>query len=286
MVAGHRPWQVLSALPAWQLTQVHRVAQPCDDGPAGDGAAQRAAELVSAWCRSAPVAVAWVRERAGGPIRVITAGPGIGAGSDNGQDVLTLPAGARGLPLDGGEAARLLAALPCWVQLAGVCDALLAEGVPLPGMRSWGRRRRPGCGGCICSPGARHRSRRRRSPGCCAPLRTWRACRMRCCPPGLPPRRLSATMSGGFVVDEDAVGAERVALDDTVLKYPFRTGAEMLRLTTDAGLHYYLTFVPGADEDGIVRLLLRAGAVGMLFKEYASISGADRGGLAVNVIEC
>jgi uncharacterized protein len=136
MVAGHQPWQVLSALPAWQLTQIPRTSQRRDDGhpedgPAGDGAAQRAAELVSAWCRSAPVAMAWVRERAGGSVRVITAGPGIGAGSDAGQDVLTLPAGARGLPLDGGEAAgRLLAALPYWTQLAGVCDALLAEGVP------------------------------------------------------------------------------------------------------------------------------------------------------------
>lgn len=193
------------------------------------------------------------------------------------------------------------------------------------------------------------------------------------------------SVGGGFVVDEDAVGAERVALDDTVLRHPFRTGAEMLRLTTDTGLsisslmlenekawrseaevrtglleiwgvmracverglaqdgilpgvlkvrrraapaaralladgtgpasamewatvwamavneenaaggrvvtaptngaagiipavlHYYLTFVPGADEDGIVRLLLTAGAVGMLFKENASISGAEVG---------
>ena len=96
---------------------------------------------MSAWCRAAPVAVAWVRERAGGPVRVITAGPGIGAGSDDGQDVLTLPAGARGLPLDGGEAARLLAAVPCWVQLAGVCDALLAEDVP--GQAAGGRGGRP-----------------------------------------------------------------------------------------------------------------------------------------------
>jgi L-serine dehydratase len=35
--------------------------------------------------------------------------------------------------------------------------------------------------------------------------------------------------------------------------------------------------VPGADEDGIVRFLLAAGAVGMLFKENASISGAEVG---------
>jgi uncharacterized protein len=135
MVAGYQPWHILSALPAWQLTQVPRTAHRShdghpDDGPAADGAVRRAAELTSAWCRSAPVAVAWVRERAGGPVRVITAGPGVGAGTDNEQDVLTLPAGARGLPLPGVEATRLLAALPCWAQLAGVCDVLLAEDTP------------------------------------------------------------------------------------------------------------------------------------------------------------
>jgi L-serine dehydratase len=36
-------------------------------------------------------------------------------------------------------------------------------------------------------------------------------------------------------------------------------------------------FVPGADEDGVVRFLLAAGAIGMLFKENASISGAEVG---------
>jgi len=44
-----------------------------------------------------------------------------------------------------------------------------------------------------------------------------------------------------------------------------------------AVLHYYQDFVPGADDDGVVRFLLAAGAVGMLFKENASISGAEVG---------
>ncbi|MFJ7989046.1 L-serine ammonia-lyase [Streptomyces sp. NPDC096351] len=44
-----------------------------------------------------------------------------------------------------------------------------------------------------------------------------------------------------------------------------------------AVLHYYTNFVPGADDDGIVRFMLAAGAVGMLFKENASISGAEVG---------
>ncbi|MFG2132118.1 L-serine ammonia-lyase [Streptomyces sp. NPDC048751] len=193
------------------------------------------------------------------------------------------------------------------------------------------------------------------------------------------------SVGGGFVVDEDAVGADRIKLDDTVLKYPFRTGDELLRLTKETGLsisalmlenerawrtedeiraglleiwrvmrecvsrgmsregilpgglkvrrraantarklrsegdplalamewitlyamavneenaaggrvvtaptngaagiipavlHYYVNFVPGADEEGVVRFLLAAGAIGMLFKENASISGAEVG---------
>ncbi|MFJ5266534.1 L-serine ammonia-lyase [Streptomyces sp. NPDC088387] len=193
------------------------------------------------------------------------------------------------------------------------------------------------------------------------------------------------SVGGGFVVDEDAVGADRIKLDDTALKYPFRTGDELLRLTQETGLsisalmlenerawrtedeiraglleiwrvmqgcvargmaregilpgglkvrrraantarklrsegdpkalamewitlyamavneenaaggrvvtaptngaagiipavlHYYVNFVPGADEDDVVRFLLAAGAIGMLFKENASISGAEVG---------
>jgi L-serine dehydratase len=44
-----------------------------------------------------------------------------------------------------------------------------------------------------------------------------------------------------------------------------------------AVLHYYARFVPGADDDGIVRFLLAAGAIGTLYKKNASISGADVG---------
>jgi L-serine dehydratase len=44
-----------------------------------------------------------------------------------------------------------------------------------------------------------------------------------------------------------------------------------------AVLHYYLRFVPGADIDGVERFLLTAGAIGVLFKENASISGAEVG---------
>ncbi|MFD7893751.1 L-serine ammonia-lyase [Streptomyces sp. NPDC059743] len=44
------------------------------------------------------------------------------------------------------------------------------------------------------------------------------------------------SVGGGFVVDEDAVGEDRIKLDDTVLRYPFRTGDELLRLSGETGL--------------------------------------------------
>ena len=44
-----------------------------------------------------------------------------------------------------------------------------------------------------------------------------------------------------------------------------------------AVLHYYVRFVPGANDDGVARFLLTAAAIGVLFKENASISGAEVG---------
>lgn len=44
-----------------------------------------------------------------------------------------------------------------------------------------------------------------------------------------------------------------------------------------AVLHYYVRFVPGADDLGVVRFLLTAAAIGMIIKEGASISGAEVG---------
>jgi L-serine dehydratase len=193
------------------------------------------------------------------------------------------------------------------------------------------------------------------------------------------------SVGGGFVVDEDAIGADRIVPDDTALRHPFRTGEELLRRARETGLsisalmlenelawrdeeriraglleiwqvmracvergmsregilpgglkvrrraavaaralraegvtpanamewvtlyamavneenaaggrvvtaptngaagiipavlHYYTTFIPGADEEGVVRFLLAAGAIGMLYKENASISGAEVG---------
>lgn len=44
-----------------------------------------------------------------------------------------------------------------------------------------------------------------------------------------------------------------------------------------AVLHYYIRFVPGATEQGVIDFLLTAAAIGILYKENASISGAEVG---------
>jgi len=44
-----------------------------------------------------------------------------------------------------------------------------------------------------------------------------------------------------------------------------------------AVLHYYRRFEPGADDAGVLRFLLSAAAMGMLYKQNASISGAEMG---------
>jgi L-serine dehydratase len=44
-----------------------------------------------------------------------------------------------------------------------------------------------------------------------------------------------------------------------------------------AVMHYYDRFVPGANERGIIDFMLTAGAIGILYKENASISGAEVG---------
>jgi uncharacterized protein len=127
MGTGQQPWEVLSGLPAWELTEVPR---PDGDrsGVPDTGTAQRVQALASAYGCDEALALAWVRDRAGGPVRVLAAGPGLAGGQDCGQTVLTLPAGARGAPLPDGEAARALVAVPCWTPIAGVTDALLTDG--------------------------------------------------------------------------------------------------------------------------------------------------------------
>jgi L-serine dehydratase len=44
-----------------------------------------------------------------------------------------------------------------------------------------------------------------------------------------------------------------------------------------AVLHFYRRFEPGASDEGVIRFLLSAAAIGMLYKQNASISGAEMG---------
>lgn len=198
------------------------------------------------------------------------------------------------------------------------------------------------------------------------------------------------SVGGGFVVDEEAAGSDRIVEDETRLPHPFRTGAELLQICSDTGfsiaevmmkneqvwrsedeirqgilhiwqvmqecvhkgthnegilpgglkvkrraaalyrelenrtrmdmitpslgamdwvnlyalavneenaaggrmvtaptngaagiipavLHYYINFCPNSNEEGVIRFLLTASAIGILFKENASISGAEVG---------
>ena len=44
-----------------------------------------------------------------------------------------------------------------------------------------------------------------------------------------------------------------------------------------AVLHFYARFLDGADDDGVIDFMLTAGAIGIIFKQCASISGAEVG---------
>ena len=74
------------------------------------------------------------------------------------------------------------------------------------------------------------------------------------------------TLSALAVNEENAAGGR-------VVTAPTNGAAGII----PAVLHYYTRFVPGADDAGVIRFLLTAGAVGSLFKENASISGAEVG---------
>jgi uncharacterized protein len=133
-VVNDGAWQVLGGLQAWQITEFprrpHARQNSAPDQDRADlGATQRLQALVSAFHYGAPVAFGWLREHAGGPVRVLAAG----TSRADGADVLTFPAGARGQRLPPGQVNDLLARMPCWMRLAGITDALLAgRGDPGP----------------------------------------------------------------------------------------------------------------------------------------------------------
>ncbi|MBW4716315.1 L-serine ammonia-lyase [Saccharothrix obliqua] len=107
-------------------------------------------------------------------------------------------------------------------------------------------------------------------------------------PGGLKVRRRAAEMRARLAAEHYATDPLRVmdwvTLFALAVNEENAAGGRVVTAPTNgaagivpAVLHYYTRFVPGASDEGVVRFLLTAGAVGALFKENASISGAEVG---------
>jgi len=128
-------------------------------------------------------------------------------------------------------------------------------------------------------------------------LRIWavmRECVRRGCeaggvlPGGLRVRRRAARLRAALEENADTsdplYAMEWVTLYALAVNEENAAGGRVVTAPTNgaagiipAVLHYYTRFVPRADDDGVVRFLLTAAAIGTLFKENASISGAEVG---------
>ena len=108
--------------------------------------------------------------------------------------------------------------------------------------------------------------------------------------PGLGVKRRAADMHRKLVESEEAAAGDPLAVMDWVNLFALAVneenaaGGRVVTAPTNgaagiipAVLHYYVRFVPEASDDGVVRFLLTAGAIGTLYKENASISGAEVG---------
>lgn len=101
------------------------------------------------------------------------------------------------------------------------------------------------------------------------------------------PRRapkLHATLAAGHGSDDPIRAMDWVNLFALAVNEENAAGGRVVTAPTNgaagiipAVLHYYTHFVPGADDDGVLTFLLTAAAIGILFKENASISGAEVG---------
>ncbi|MFI7577519.1 L-serine ammonia-lyase [Micromonospora sp. NPDC049497] len=124
--------------------------------------------------------------------------------------------------------------------------------------------------------------------------RVMRECVARGCerdgvlPGGLKVRRRAAELRKSLDAEVDASDPLRamdwVTLFALAVNEENAAGGRVVTAPTNgaagiipAVLHYYVRFVPGASDEGVVRFLLAAGAIGVLFKENASISGAEVG---------
>jgi L-serine dehydratase len=107
-------------------------------------------------------------------------------------------------------------------------------------------------------------------------------------PGGLKVPRRAKALYDKLVADVDAI--DPLSIMDWVHVYALAvneenaSGGRVVTAPTNgaagiipAVLHYYVRFVPGADDDGVVRFLLTAAAIGVVLKETGSISGAEVG---------
>ena len=131
-------WPDLIELDAYRITEVPRRTgsgaprrQPDDPGRT-----QRLAALVAAYhagvdaktAAQGALALGWIRHRAGGPVQLLAAGPGLIGSTDDGEVRLTLPAGARAQPLPRGALGTLTAQLPRWRAITRISDGPRPEG--------------------------------------------------------------------------------------------------------------------------------------------------------------
>src|SRR3954451_9094651 len=107
-------------------------------------------------------------------------------------------------------------------------------------------------------------------------------------PGGLKVRRRAAQLRERLESEPDDTAAlhamEWVTLAALAVNEENAAGGRVVTAPTNgaagivpAVLHYAARFLPGFDDDAAVRFLLTAGAIGLLFKENASISGAEVG---------
>ena len=145
-MAGDRWWQRLETAGAYRVTEIPRPDEgitPEEGSRSGTdrGMSQRVAALAAAYHAGGLVAFGWVRTAIGGPVHVVAAGDALagsaasgpaGAATSDGAPggdadvLLALPGGARGTVFRPGELAGLLGRIPCWRDIAGISDGLLA----------------------------------------------------------------------------------------------------------------------------------------------------------------
>jgi L-serine dehydratase len=176
---------------------------------------------------------------------------------------------------------------------AELLERTQASGLPISGVMLANELARPAPGSASSSPG----TRRTESEVRAELLRIWSV--MQECvqagshtpgvlPGGLKVRRRASKLREHLEETSDVTdplyAMEWVTLYALAVNEQNAAGGRVVTAPTNgaagiipAVLHYYTRFVPGADEDGVVAFLLTAAAIGVLFKENASISGAEVG---------